>query len=273
MKFWKDCHYFRRQGYEYLSTKSTGIESVKADTDKPAKASVVLPAEKEQGINRGTISPVVAGNSSNVITNHSLVKSSSPPDPSVIPTNVAIKKCVGPAKDTIMKDTHSSLVPAKRSTGMPASLPTTTASTVAQKVPLKPAVPVTPAKRPTTTANSTSSATKRTKPNPVPLTSSIQPAVLRGTLDSPSPRPMSIERQVSEQRKKLDTVRRKRQEMITKQGRVDSQLQPYKQRMAAELERLNAEIMEVEAEYAEDEEHLTASLEMLREFRKADGST
>jgi hypothetical protein len=49
-------------------------------------------------------------------------------------------------------------------------------------------------------------------------------------------------------------------------------MEPYKQRLAEELERLNREMMEEEAAAAEDDEHLSASVEMREELRKGEGS-
>jgi predicted nucleic acid-binding Zn-ribbon protein len=82
---------------------------------------------------------------------------------------------------------------------------------------------------------------------------------------------MSIERQVTEQRKRLEALRQKRLETAKKQEQLDKQMAPYKQRMAEELDRLNKEMMEEEVAVAEAEEHAKATAEMLAEFEKVDG--
>jgi hypothetical protein len=46
---------------------------------------------------------------------------------------------------------------------------------------------------------------------------------------------------------------------------------PYKQRMAEELERLKQDIMDEEIAYTEEEQHYSASAEILQEYKKADG--
>jgi uncharacterized protein YcbK (DUF882 family) len=80
---------------------------------------------------------------------------------------------------------------------------------------------------------------------------------------------MSIECKVAEQRKKLEALRLKRLETAKKQEALDKQMEPYKKRMAEELERLHKEMLEEEAAAAEDEEHLNASVELLAEFEQA----
>jgi hypothetical protein len=47
---------------------------------------------------------------------------------------------------------------------------------------------------------------------------------------------------------------------------------PYKQRMAEELERLKQEMMDEEMAYTEEEQHYSASVEILQEFKNADSA-
>jgi hypothetical protein len=118
--------------------------------------------------------------------------------------------------------------------------------------------------------NGTTSQSKRPKFIPKPASTSATTIVPRIPSTTLSPRPMSIERKVSEQRKKLEAMRRKRLEMAKKQEELDRKMEPYNKCMAEELERLNREMMEEEAAAAEDEEHLMASEEMLKEFEMAE---
>ncbi|KAF2854661.1 hypothetical protein T440DRAFT_551738 [Plenodomus tracheiphilus IPT5] len=73
------------------------------------------------------------------------------------------------------------------------------------------------------------------------------------------------------ERKKLEMLRKKRAEMAEKQSRVDKQMEPYKKRMVEELERLDVDMMEEELAIKGEHLHLAASVEMLKDFRKADG--
>jgi len=66
-------------------------------------------------------------------------------------------------------------------------------------------------------------------------------------------------------------MRKRRAETARKQVEIDAQMGPYKQRMAEELDRLNREMMEEESAYTEEAEHYNASVEVLEEFKKADG--
>ena len=66
-------------------------------------------------------------------------------------------------------------------------------------------------------------------------------------------------------------MRKRREETAKKQAEIDEQMGPYKQRMAEELDRLNEAMMEEESAYNEEAEHYSASVEVLQEFKKADG--
>jgi hypothetical protein len=131
--------------------------------------------------------------------------------------------------------------------------------------------PTTPTKRSAPFANTNTPDVKRAKatPAPAPTTPTI---VSRIPLGSPigSPRPLSTERKVAEQRKALEVMRKKRVETATKQAQLDEKMKPYKKKMEDELERLRLEMLEEEALAAEDEEHLKASEAMLAEFEAAD---
>lgn len=135
------------------------------------------------------------------------------------------------------------------------------------------AIPATtPTKRAASPAITTPSDGKRAKPTPVPA-SNTPTIVSRIPPGSPigSPRPLSTERKVAEQRKALEAMRKKRAETATKQTELDAKMKPYQKKMEGELERLRMEMLEEEALANEDEEHLKASEAMLAEFEMADG--
>jgi hypothetical protein len=56
--------------------------------------------------------------------------------------------------------------------------------------------------------------------------------------------------------------------MVQRQEELDRKMEPYRKRMAEELERLEREMMEEEAAAAEDEEYLKRSEDMLAEFEE-----
>jgi hypothetical protein len=82
---------------------------------------------------------------------------------------------------------------------------------------------------------------------------------------------MSIERQLADQRKKLEELRKKRGDTAHKQAVIDKEMIPYKQRMAEELDRLHQMMTEEENAYTEETEHYSASIRILQEFKKAEG--
>ncbi|KAJ4370673.1 hypothetical protein N0V83_005194 [Neocucurbitaria cava] len=184
---------------------------------------------------------------------------------------------IAPQPDgTLKKPPRALKVPVEEQNSKP--MATKTPTSVTQSVPAPPTTAVTPTKRSCAPANGTSPEIKRAKiaptlappvpsQSPVPSTSTKLSPTYPG---SPSPKPMSIERQVTEQRKKLEELRKKRLEMATKQSSLDQEMAPYKQRMAEELERLNQETMAEENAYAEEEEHYSASIEILAEFMSED---
>ncbi|KAG9196325.1 hypothetical protein G6011_01446 [Alternaria panax] len=125
-------------------------------------------------------------------------------------------------------------------------------STIVQKKKLDtPPVAAVTAKRNSPITNDTMPKPKRTKVAAEHLSPSIQP--------------------LADQRKKLDEMRKKRSETAQKQVAIDKKMGPDKQRMAEELDRLNQEMMEEESANTEEVEHYSTSVEILQEFRKAEG--
>jgi hypothetical protein len=124
--------------------------------------------------------------------------------------------------------------------------------------------PTTLTKRPADTASNHSPDLKRTK---VTISPSKPMSAPQNTLASPKPHSMSIELQVAEQRKRLDIMRKKRQDMAQKQITLDKEIAPYKQRMFEELEKLQQAMEDEERAFAEEEERFSASVEMLEEFK------
>ncbi|KAI4679201.1 uncharacterized protein J4E88_006494 [Alternaria novae-zelandiae] len=199
------------------------------------------------------------------------------PESSTKPANAHAEKSVAVAKATTNKPSPSPLDPAKKSPQTPSTpaqkeaakpAPATTNTTSGQKKSDTPPVAVIPAKRSSTTTNGiTPPEPKRTMPTPTPTLPIAQPVVPR----SSTPKTLSIERQLADQRKKLEDMRKRRAETAKKQAEIDEQMGPYKQRMAEELDRLNEAMMEEESAYNEEAEHYSASVEVLQEFKKADG--
>jgi len=205
-----------------------------------------------------------------------IAKVSSLPGTGTKPANVHLDKSVAVAKETVTKHSPSPLAtakkppqsntPAKKQVAKPASFSTSTVN--GQKKPGTPTPAVVPAKRTSSTTNGiTPPEPKRTMLTPTPTPPIAQPVVPR----SSTPKTVSIERQLADQRKKLDDVRKRRAETAEKQAEIDAQMGPYKQRMAEELDRLNREMLEEESAYTEEAEHYSASIEVLEEFKKADG--
>lgn len=155
----------------------------------------------------------------------------------------------------------------RKDAAKPARIDTTT-STVMKK-PINPPTPVTPTKRPPADTLTPPPDLKRIKTDGFPP---LTPARLsRQPSASPSPRPLSIEAQVAEQRKQLEAMRKKRAEVARKQAVIDEQMAPYKQRMAEELERLRREMADEEMLIAEEEQEYSIKVEMLKELKQADG--
>ncbi|KAH9878546.1 hypothetical protein IAQ61_001818 [Plenodomus lingam] len=172
--------------------------------------------------------------------------------------------------ETSIQDTiKSNLQPFSKSTKQPNINPTLGAIdtiTTMQKAMYALSTPIIPAKRPAPIYTPCTVESKRTDFR------TEHPKVTQvGTPGgSASPKPLSIERQMTEQRKKLQSLRKKRAEMAEKQRIIDMQMEPYKKRMAEELERLNADMMDEELAFTEEHDHFAASLEMLKEFKQAE---
>ncbi|KAH7401836.1 hypothetical protein DE146DRAFT_631127 [Phaeosphaeria sp. MPI-PUGE-AT-0046c] len=159
------------------------------------------------------------------------------------------------------KQPQNKLTPIKIPQRIAEVKPTTTART-----------PTTPTKRWAPPMNSTIPDIKRTKITavPTPITPPMVSRMPPGS-PSPSPRPLSIERKVADQRKALEVMRQKRQEAANRRAELDKKLKPYQQKMEDELERLRLEMLEEEVLAAEYDEHLKASEAMLAEFERAEG--
>ncbi|KAF3034680.1 hypothetical protein E8E12_004042 [Didymella heteroderae] len=169
-------------------------------------------------------------------------------------------------KDFVGSGSKSFTLPFKKAVTKPAPIDTTT-STVLQKPAVGPTL-TTPLKRAPEGTLTPPPDMKRVKAEVIPPLTPTQ--LLRRATTSPSPRALSLEAQVAEQRKCLEAARKKRIEMAKKKAAVDEKLAPYKQRMTEELERLRQEMAEEEAMMAADEEDYMASKAMLAEFERGD---
>jgi hypothetical protein len=226
--------------------------------DKATKKSI----EKKQSLGNDTIIVNVPEDQITAKSDDSSVKAPSVPPTGTNPTKV---------KTTCnTKKFPKVLIPLKKkqpAKPTPVASPTPTAHKKSDTA----TPPVTPTKRTAEPTDSTTLEAKRTKISetpPTPTTPTMVSCIPPGT---PSPRPLSIERKVAEQRRKLEVLRQKRFETAKKQEEVDKKMEPYKKRMAEELERLNQEMMDEEAAAAEDEEHLNASVQLWEEFEQAQG--
>ena len=240
-----------------------------ADSEKAANKPAEKPAEKEQPTVSDTIVVNLPKDKSTGPTDDSAAKTSGLPQNNFNPINGSAAKITTPAKEPAKKAPQVVITPPKKPVVKPA--PITTATATAQKKPPAAKTPITPTKRTAEPTTVTSSEIKRAKIVPSPIAPTTPTIMSRIPPGSPSPRPMSVERKLAEQRKKLEALRQKRLETAKKQEELDKQMEPYKKRMAEELERLNKEMMEEEAAAAEDEAHLNASVEMLAEFEKESG--
>lgn len=154
----------------------------------------------------------------------------------------------------------------------PVKKPTNPTSSIVQKKQDTPPRSAVPARRHSTATDGEMPDPKRSKTGTTHRPPSTQLAIARTPLRSPTLKIMSIERQLADQRKRLEEIRKKRIETAQKQAVIDEQMRPYKQRMAEELDRLNQEMMDEESAYTEEAEHYSASSELLKDFKKADGS-
>jgi len=173
------------------------------------------------------------------------------------------------AEETIGKPPQSPITQGKKPIERPAPI---SGITSARKKPDTLPVAAIPTKRQISTKDSATSEPKRTKAVLTPPAPFIEPIVPSPPLRSPTPKPMSIERQLADQRKNLEELRKKRSDTAHKQAVIDKEMIPYKQRMAEELDRLHQMMTEEENAYIEEAEHYSASIGILQGFRKAEGS-
>jgi hypothetical protein len=89
---------------------------------------------------------------------------------------------------------------------------------------------------------------------------------------SPGPRSPSVEMQLAEKRKRVESTRKQRAELAEKRSRLEERLAPHKQRMAAELEQAEQELAEEEAMKAEEEEEYKAKQMLLAEYEGGDSA-
>lgn len=193
--------------------------------------------------------------------------------PSVFEPTTASSATVVPAavlshtKDFIKSGSKGFTSPLKKATSKPAPINTTT-STLLQKPVVAP-TPATPVKRAPESTLTPPPDLKRLKSDAVsPFTPTY---VARAVSATPSPRALSLEARVAEQRQILQATRKKRAEIAKKKAVLDERMSPYKQRMAEELERLKEEMAYEEAMMAEDEEEIKATEAMIAEFERTDG--
>jgi hypothetical protein len=107
---------------------------------------------------------------------------------------------------------------------------------------------------------------KRPKTMQIPAMPTATP---RAISTSSSPHPISIELQVLEQRKCLEAVRKEREEMAQKQKNLDQEIEPYKQRMANVLEKINQEMAAEKRALDEEKQRFYASTKILDEFKNS----
>ncbi|KAL5122010.1 hypothetical protein ACEQ8H_000226 [Pleosporales sp. CAS-2024a] len=245
---------------------SSNKEGVRPGDVKTLEKPMNQPVEEKQPNTNGTATVVVPKPHKVLAADISATKSSSLAATVSTPTFRAINK------------TTSTMVPPKTNLQVvipPAKEDAVPQSSTIAATPATPKRPTPAAETPVTPANQVqvgwlngcTADSKRAKLTHSPSPAVIAPRILSG---SSSPRPMSVERKVAESRKKLEAVRQKRLEAAKRQEEVDRKLDPYKQRMAEELERLEREMREEEAAAKEDEEHFEASMAMLAEFESVE---
>jgi hypothetical protein len=137
-------------------------------------------------------------------------------------------------------------------------------NTLVTTTPTLPTVPTMLTKRPADVSSTTDPDPKRLKTMQIPTMPTATPRAISA---SPSPHPIAIELQVAEQRKRLEAIRKEREEMAQKQKNLEQQIEPYKQRMADELEKLTREMAAEETALAEEKQRFCASTAILDEFK------
>jgi hypothetical protein len=231
--------------------------------EKPAKK----PVESEQAASSDTIAVVVADGKPATSTTDGAVKVSSLPEANLEPMNGTTTKSASLGAQIAKKDLKDGISPRSNKPGAkPAPIGDATQST-----PKKPETTVntfSPTKRAVETTDPITLENKRQKSNNTPPPHLSPTTVARKFLSTPSPRPATLELKVADRRKELRAVQQKRLETAKKREVLDKKMEPHKQRLAEELERLNREVAEEEAAAAEDEERYQASMEILKEFEK-----
>jgi hypothetical protein len=240
--------------------------SSKADgksTDDGANKSIIA----AESASSDTIAVVVADGKPTTSTTDSAVKASSLPEAHLKPMNGTTTKSASLGAQITKKDPKDAISPrANRPGGKPVPIGDAT-----QSSPKKPENTVntsSPTKRAAEMADPITSENKRQKSINTPPPHLSPTDVARNFLSTQSPRPATLELKVAEQRKKLQATQQKRLETAKKQEALDKKMEPHKQRLAEELERLNREVVEEEAAAAEDEERYQASMEILKEFER-----
>ncbi|KAH6612655.1 hypothetical protein C7974DRAFT_290446, partial [Boeremia exigua] len=255
-----------------VTKKATELLGQDADADVAAKSNEIFAnimnkvAGKKDPAPADLIPPTLPVEVSSVPTVPHPADMPSILDPSTVSSPMAIIQPTGVSntKDLFKSGTKTFTSPLKKMSAKPASIDTTLSLDL-QK-PGIPPTPPTPTKRPPEGTLTPPPDVKRIKTDTVPL---LSPAHLPRSLSaSPVPRTLSIEAQVTEQRKLLEATRKKRAEMSKKKAMLDERMAPYKQRIAEELERLRQEMAEEEAIMAEEEEDYKASEIMLAEFER-----
>ncbi|KAJ8112085.1 hypothetical protein OPT61_g5460 [Boeremia exigua] len=186
-------------------------------------------------------------------------------DAIAFPNTMAVQANDMPSiKDLVKSGAKGFTSPLKKASAKPTSLEMIISTDL--QMPTIPPAPATPTKRPPEGTLTPPPDIKRMKTDILPPLTPTH--LLRPVSASPSPRTLSIEAQVAEQRKRLEAMRSKRAEIAKKKAVVDERMAPYKQRMAEELERLSQEMAMEEAMMAEEEEDYNASEKMLAEFER-----
>jgi hypothetical protein len=248
-----------------LLAKSTTTEERKIPTNGDIDSIISTSTANSGG--DGFADNVVDTSSEPVADNTTKVPSL--PDLKTKPTGVHSETSAIAARATVTKLSQSPVTPAKKPIAKPAIISTATVND--QKKQDRPPSVAVPVKRLPPTTNGATPEPKRTKVTSTSLSPPAQPTVPRILPRSSTPKTISIEHQLADQRKKLQEMRKKRVEIAKKQAGIDEQMSPYKQRMAEELDRLSREMMEEESAYTEEAEHYSASVEILREFKRTDG--
>jgi hypothetical protein len=255
-------------------------EELEATETKVIEKPTEKPSEKTHATIKDAVAVAPSKEKLATIEDGSATKVSSLPLASAKPAESAITKPGTARKEPAMQitqvvsppTTKPALKPALKPAPKPAPVATTPSTAQKRSGTAKPPVTLTKRTAEPSTSTFTTPDAKRartTETLPTPTTPTILSRISPGT---PSPRPFSIERKVAEQRKKLESLRLKRIETAKKQVALDKKMEPYKQRLAEELERLDKEMMEEEAAAAEDDEHFNASVEMYEELRKGEES-